>query len=355
MSQNHIPREDSEANSSGAKAAQDLTSQRTLLIGTRRSQLATTQSGHVQAGITEQGWASELHIVQTPGDASQASQIPVARIGVGVFTETLRNALAAKECDVAVHSFKDLPTAPDKRFRIIVPERVDPREVLVSVDNRLLKDLPEGAKVGTSAPRRISQLRAVRPDLEILPLRGNIDSRMGRVGTDLDAVILARAGLERVGQLDRAAESLDPHVIMPAPAQGALAVEVRADDDEAWQAVLPLEHLPSHLMAAAERAVLATLEAGCSAPVAAHSEWTGSDHTELTVSAGVFGMDGTKQLVDTVKVTFPREFVNAESPQETKPDLDKREQLLARAFDAGSRLGTILLEAGASDLVAEAR
>lgn len=126
--------------------AHNLSSQRTLLIGTRRSQLATTQSGHVQAGITEQGWTAELHIVHTPGDASQASQIPVAQIGVGVFTETLRNALAAQECDVAVHSFKDLPTAPDQRFRLIVPERVDPREALISVDNRTLADLPQGRR-----------------------------------------------------------------------------------------------------------------------------------------------------------------------------------------------------------------
>ncbi len=349
MSQNNNPLADSENNAVTEQAASQLSGQRTLLIGTRRSQLATTQSGHVQAGITAQGWEAQLHIVHTPGDASQASQIPVAQIGVGVFTETLRNALAAKECDVAVHSFKDLPTAPDKRFRIVVPKRVDPREVLVSVDNKELGDLPEGAKVGTSAPRRVSQLRAVRPDLDILPLRGNIDSRMGRVGNDLDAVILARAGLERVGQLDRAAESLDPHVLMPAPAQGALAVEVRADDEEAWQAVLPLEHLPSHVMAAAERAVLATLEAGCSAPVAAHSEWSGSDYSELTVFAGVFGMDGSKQLVDSVKVTF-----DAGLGRE-KPSLEQRDHYLKRAFEAGNFLGSALLDAGASALVAEAR
>lgn len=328
--------------------AHNLSSQRTLLIGTRRSQLATTQSGHVQAGITEQGWTAELHIVHTPGDASQASQIPVAQIGVGVFTETLRNALAAQECDVAVHSFKDLPTALDQRFRLIVPERVDPREALISVDNRTLADLPQGAKVGTSAPRRVSQLRAVRPDLEILPLRGNIDSRMGRVGTDLDAVILARAGLERVGQLDRAAEFLDPQVLMPAPAQGALAVEVRAEDEEAWQAVSPLEHLPSHVMATAERAVLATLEAGCSAPVAAHSEWTGVGYKELTVSAGVFGLDGKKQLIDTVTVEFGEDLLH------TNLAPDRREKQLQHAFEAGRSLGTALLEAGASALVAEA-
>ena len=118
---------------------------RTFLIGTRRSALATTQTSHVRAGIQSAGYAAELHLVQTPGDASQAAQTPVAQIGVGVFTETLRKALEAGECDVAVHSFKDLPTAPDPRFRTVVPRRVDPREVLVSRNNQPLLELPQGA------------------------------------------------------------------------------------------------------------------------------------------------------------------------------------------------------------------
>src|SRR5699024_11548288 len=119
----------------------------------------------------------------------------------GVFTETLRTALDDRECEVAVHSFKDLPTAPDARFRALVPKRVDSREVLISVGNKKLMELPEGAKVGTSAPRRVSQLRALRPDLKILTLRGNIGHRMGRVEEEQDTVILASAGLARVGRL----------------------------------------------------------------------------------------------------------------------------------------------------------
>ncbi|RAV35052.1 hydroxymethylbilane synthase [Corynebacterium heidelbergense] len=313
-----------------------MTLNRTLLIGTRGSLLATTQAGHVRDGLAEAGHTAELHIVHTPGDASQAAQTPVEQIGIGVFTETLRTALARGECDIAVHSFKDLPTAADTRFRTVVPRRVDPREVLISVDNRRLLELPSGAKVGTSAPRRVAQVLAVRPDLKLLPLRGNIGTRMGRVGQDLDAVILARAGLERVGQLDRAAESIDPAVIMPAPAQGALSVEVRVADQLAWAAVEGLDHRPSHLRAIAERAVLATLEAGCSAPVAAHATLAEDDST-LTITGGVFALDGSDKLVTQRRVRIP-----AESWKKA-------------AEAAGADVGRELLGAGADRLMATAR
>ncbi|MGV0868004.1 hydroxymethylbilane synthase [Corynebacterium kalidii] len=279
------------------------TEPRTLLVGTRASNLARTQAGTVRDALTdvlrgmfgEAAGEAELHFVRTPGDASQKAQTPVNRIGVGVFTETLRNALAAGECDVAVHSFKDLPTAPDDRFVSIVPARVDAREVLVSIGGASLRDLPEGAKVGTGAPRRVSQVRALRPDLEVCPLRGNIDTRMGRVAEgDLDAVVLARAGLERVGMLDRASETVPVDEILPAPAQGALCVEVRADDEEAVAAVLGLDDPVSHATAVAERAVLAELQAGCTAPVGAWSTYV--DGT-LTLRGGVFALDGSRQLV----------------------------------------------------------
>lgn len=336
---------------------------RTFLIGTRRSALATTQTSHVRAGMRSAGYAAELHLVQTPGDASQAAQTPVAQIGVGVFTETLRKALEAGECDVAVHSFKDLPTAPDPRFRTVVPRRVDPREVLVSRNNQSLLELPQGAKVGTSAPRRVSQIRAVRPDLELLPLRGNIDTRMGRTEKDLDAVVLARAGLERVGQLDRAAESIDPSTIMPAPAQGALSVEVRADDEAAWQAVRHLDHLPSHMAAVAERAVLSTLEAGCTAPVAAYSQWVeqegreGTEGTEqryvLRVFGGVFAMNGSRKLVRSGEAAFDIPDPTADEGFPAAEEPRWRECIdVARAI--GTDIGRELLEDGAAELVAEA-
>lgn len=344
------------ANSAKSVAGGD----RTFLIGTRRSALATTQTSHVRAGMQSAGYAAELHLVQTPGDASQAAQTPVAQIGVGVFTETLRKALEAGECDVAVHSFKDLPTAPDPRFRTVVPRRVDPREVLVSRNNQPLLELPQGAKVGTSAPRRVSQIRAVRPDLELLPLRGNIDTRMGRTEKDLDAVVLARAGLERVGQLDRAAESIDPSTIMPAPAQGALSVEVRADDEAAWQAVRHLDHLPSHMAAVAERAVLSTLEAGCTAPVAAYSEWVEQEGTEgtdkgyvLRVFGGVFAMDGSRKLVRSGEAAFdiPDPTADEGFPAAQEP---RWRECIDAARAIGTDIGRALLEDGAAELVAEA-
>jgi len=301
------------------------------------------------------GYSAELHLVQTPGDASQSAQTPVAQIGVGVFTETLRKALDTGECDVAVHSFKDLPTAPDPRFRTVVPRRVDPREVLVSRDNQPLLELPQGAKVGTSAPRRVSQIRAVRPDLELMPLRGNIDTRMGRTEMDLDAVVLARAGLERVGQLDRAAESIDPSTIMPAPAQGALSVEVRADDEAAWQAVCHLDHLPSHMAAVAERAVLSTLEAGCTAPVAAYSQWVeGSEKRYvLRVFGGVFAMDGSRKLVRSGEAAFeiPDPTADEGFPAAQEP---RWRECIDTARAIGTDIGRALLEDGAAELVAEA-
>lgn len=346
------------ATSNGANPANSVVGgDRTFLIGTRRSALATTQTSHVRAGIQSAGYAAELHLVQTPGDASQAAQTPVAQIGVGVFTETLRKALEAGECDVAVHSFKDLPTAPDPRFRTVVPRRVDPREVLVSRNNQPLLELPQGAKVGTSAPRRVSQIRAVRPDLELLPLRGNIDTRMGRTEKDLDAVVLARAGLDRVGQLDRAAESIDPFTIMPAPAQGALSVEVRADDEAAWQAVRHLDHLPSHMAAVAERAVLSTLEAGCTAPVAAYSEWVEQEGTQqryvLRVFGGVFAMDGSRKLVRSDEAAFdiPDPTADEGFPAAQEP---RWRECIEAARAIGTDIGRALLEDGAAELVAEA-
>lgn len=260
-------------------------------IGTRGSKLATTQAGHVRDWLIDAGFPAELHIVTTAGDVNMA---PVERIGVGVFTQALREALFSGECDIAVHSFKDLPTAADERFRLVVPERQDTREALIARDGMKLADLPEGARVGTSAPRRISQLRAVRPDLDIRPLRGNIDTRMGKVTSgELDAVVLAYAGLVRADYADRATEVFDPDTFMPAPAQGALAIEATADT-EAAAALDALVDADATAAATGERAVLARLEAGCTAPVAATSHLRDG---ELTVRGGVFALDGSRQLI----------------------------------------------------------
>lgn len=268
-----------------------------LKIGTRGSNLATTQAGHVRDALIAAGHEAELKIVTTAGDVSVA---PVERIGVGVFTSALRDALFDGDVDVAVHSFKDLPTAAEPRTHLIVPAREDNREALIARDGLTLAQLPEGARVGTSAPRRVSQLKALRPDLDIRPLRGNIETRMGYVTDgELDAVILAYAGLVRAGYGDRATEVFAPEVVMPAPAQGALAVECRVDDTEARAAIDALVDPTATACAAAERQILATLEAGCTAPVAAHAHFAdGQAGGEIVLRGGVFALDGSAQLVE---------------------------------------------------------
>lgn len=272
-------------------------------IGTRGSHLATTQSGHVRDALGEVGHPAELQIVTTSGDLSQA---PVERIGVGVFTSALRDALFTGEVDIAVHSFKDLPTADEPRAHMVVPARADSREALIARDGLTLADLPQGARVGTSAPRRISQLKAIRPDLDIRPLRGNIERRMSYVENgELDAIILAYAGLVRGGYGDRPTEVFDPQVFMPAPAQGALAVECRTDDAAARVAIDKLADASATAESTAERSVLATLEAGCTAPVAATAVRNGD---KVALRAGVFALDGSRQLVEEAEGTDPAEL-----------------------------------------------
>ncbi|SFD93933.1 hydroxymethylbilane synthase [Actinopolyspora alba] len=242
---------------------------RTLRIGTRGSALAMAQSSMVAEELERAGYTTELVRIATSGDQSQA---PVTEIGVGVFTSALREALAAGEVDVAVHSYKDLPTAPDPRLALAaVPPREDPRDALVARDDLTLGELPPGSVVGTGSPRRASQLEALGLGLETRGIRGNVDTRMRKVSDgELDAVVLARAGLARVGRLEVITESLDPLQMLPAPAQGALAVECRVDDvdtEHLLQSVLDDE--ASRVAVAAERAMLAALEAGCTAPVGA--------------------------------------------------------------------------------------
>ncbi|HEY5856419.1 MAG TPA: hydroxymethylbilane synthase [Aldersonia sp.] len=256
---------------SAAESAAAGSRERVLRIGTRGSLLATTQAGTVRDALVAAGHRAELVIVRTAGDESSA---PVAEIGVGVFTVELREQLAAGAVDLAVHSYKDLPTAPDDRFVIAaVPPREDPRDALVARDGMVLGELPPGSKVGTSAPRRIGQLHALGLGLDIVPLRGNLDTRIGKVTSgDLDAVVVARAGLARIGRLDAMTEALEPVQVLPAPAQGALAVECRADDTEIREILAGLDDAGSRAAVTAERTLLAELEAGCTAPVGALAE-----------------------------------------------------------------------------------
>ncbi|GAA3889462.1 hydroxymethylbilane synthase [Saccharothrix violaceirubra] len=242
---------------------------RTLRIGTRGSALALAQTGHVADALRAAGAEIEIVTVSTPGDRSSA---PIAEIGIGVFTSALRDALADGEVDIAVHSYKDLPTAPDPRLSLAaVPPREDPRDALVARDGLTLGELPAGAKVGTGSPRRAAQLEALGLGLDVVPLRGNVDSRIRRVADgELDAVVLARAGIFRLGRTAEITETLEPIQMLPAPAQGALAVECRVDDvDTEHLLQSTLDDSASRAAVAAERAMLAALEAGCSAPVGA--------------------------------------------------------------------------------------
>lgn len=246
---------------------------RPIRVGTRGSRLALAQAEIVAQALRSAGTEVEIVVVKTAGDGSAA---PVPEIGVGVFTSALRDALAAGEVDVAVHSYKDLPTAPDPRLMLAaVPPREDPRDALVARDRLVLGALPVGATVGTGSPRRRAQLNALGLGLVVTSMRGNVDTRIAAVRAgELDAVVVARAGLARLGRLDEASEVLDPLQMLPAPAQGALAVECRApehDDDVEVEHLLrtTLDHDPSRVAVAAERAVLAALEAGCTVPVGA--------------------------------------------------------------------------------------
>ncbi|SCG54488.1 hydroxymethylbilane synthase [Micromonospora inositola] len=270
-----------------------------LRLGTRGSALAMAQSGQVAEALTAAtGREVELVEVVTAGDRSTA---PVHRLGVGVFVSALRDALTARTIDFAVHSYKDLPTAGAPGLHIAaVPPRQDPRDALVAKGGRTLAELPPGAVVGTGALRRIAQLHALGMQLEVTPIRGNVDTRLGRVlgpDADLDAVVLARAGLARLGRTDVITETLDPMLMLPAPAQGALAVECRIDDPDLVELLAVLDHAPSRAAVTAERALLATLEAGCTAPVAAYGELAeGEAGEEIYLRGAVISPDGTRDL-----------------------------------------------------------
>nr|WP_173084035.1 hydroxymethylbilane synthase [Phytohabitans rumicis] len=261
------------------------------------SALALAQSQQVAEALrAATGREVELVEIVTAGDRSSA---PVQQLGVGVFVSALRDALGAKEIDFAVHSYKDLPTAVHDGLRIAaVPPREDPRDALVASGGRTLAELPPGARIGTGALRRMAQLHALGLQLEVVPIRGNVDTRLRKVSEgELDAVVLARAGIVRLGRAAEITETLDPMLMLPAPAQGALAVECRADDQDLVELLGRLDHAATRAAVTAERALLATLEAGCSAPVAAFAEVAeGDDGDEIYLRGAVISPDGTRDI-----------------------------------------------------------
>lgn len=269
----------------------------TLRLGTRASALALTQSTTVgEALAAHTGRTLEIVRVTTHGDVTRASLASLG--GTGVFVSALRESLLAGECDVAVHSLKDIPTAPAAGLTMAIPARAAVEDALVARDGLTLADLPEGSTVGTGSPRRASQLRHARPDLRIVDIRGNVPTRLARVAGldpegpgDLDAIILATAGLTRLGLEGHITERLSPDVMLSAPGQGALAVECREGDDAMTAALAWLADDAATLEVTAERALLAELEAGCAAPIGALAHATG---TELRLDAVVLSHDGVR-------------------------------------------------------------
>ena len=297
----------------------------TIRLGTRGSALALAQSRTVAAALSAAcGQEVELVEITTAGDRSQA---PIAQLGVGVFVSALREALSAKEIDLAVHSYKDLPTAPaDGLVIAATPQREDPRDALVARDGLTLTELPSGSRIGTGSVRRIAQLHALGLGLEPVPVRGNVDTRLRKVADgEVDAVVLARAGLVRLGRAGELTEILDPMLMLPAPAQGVLAVECRADDPDLIDALAPLDHEATRAAVHAERALLATLEAGCSAPVAGLAEISGDG--EIYLRGAVLSPDG--------RVAFRL----------------SRTGTLADASTVGRLLAEDLLDAGAEEIL----
>ncbi|MEO7446967.1 MAG: hydroxymethylbilane synthase [Humibacillus sp.] len=263
-------------------------------IGTRASNLARTQTGHVAAALTAAtGMQTEIVLIRTEGDLSLR---PLAQMGgTGVFVSALREALLRNEIDLAVHSLKDLPTAPAPGISLAaVPVREDPRDVVVARDGLTLGELPAGARVGTGAPRRVAQLEALGLGIDVVGLRGNVDTRLGKVAAgELDAIVLARAGLARLGRAHEATEVLDPLQMLPSAGQGALAVESRAGAPLAGTVRKAIEDPATRACVDAERALLAELEAGCSAPVGVLAEVAeGDSGDELWIRAVALSHDG---------------------------------------------------------------
>ena len=302
-----------------------------LRLGTRSSALALTQSGQVAATLVAHvGREVEMVPVQTLGDLSRDAISTLG--GTGVFVTALREAVLAGHVDLAVHSYKDLPTAPAPGLVVAaVPPREDPRDVLVARDGLTLGELPPGARIGTGSPRRAAQLRALGLGHEVEPVRGNVDTRIGFVRDGrYDAVVLARAGLARLDRLDEVTEVLDPLQVLPAPAQGALAVECRADDTELVELLAALDDRTARASVTAERALLGALEAGCTAPVGALAEVAeGDTGPELYLRGLAAALDGSALVRRSA----------------TGPTSD--------AEGTGRRLAAELLDLGAADLMGE--
>ncbi|MFE1444252.1 hydroxymethylbilane synthase [Streptomyces sp. NPDC058739] len=295
-------------------------SEKALRLGTRRSKLAMAQSGQVAEAVSRvTGRPVELVEITTYGDVSREHLAQIG--GTGVFVTALRDALVRGEVDFAVHSLKDLPTAqPEELALAAIPPREDPRDVIVARDARKFTDLPRGARIGTGSPRRMAQLnayaRAHGLDIETVPIRGNVDTRIRYVHDgELDAVVLAAAGMNRIGRAEEITDFLSVDTVLPAPGQGALAIECTADQADLVAALGELDDPFTRAAVTAERSLLAALEAGCSAPVGALADLTADGHVvqEMRLRGVVGTTDGTSlvQLSTTGPVPHTHEAAMA--------------------------------------------
>ncbi|WP_330459155.1 hydroxymethylbilane synthase [Streptomyces sp. NBC_00820] len=314
--------------------------QKALRLGTRRSKLAMAQSGQVAEAVSRvTGRPVELVEITTYGDVSREALAQIG--GTGVFVTALRDALLKGEVDFAVHSLKDLPTAqPEELVLAAVPVREDPRDVIVAHDALKFTDLPRGARIGTGSPRRMAQLNAYARshglDIETVPIRGNVDTRIGYVHDgELDAVVLAAAGLNRIGRIDEVTDFLSVDTVLPAPGQGALAIECAADNAALVAALGALDDPFTRVAVTAERSLLAALEAGCSAPVGALADLLadGQIVKEMRLRGVVGTTDGTRMV----------------QLSTTGPVPQTHEQAMA----LGRELATEMLAQGAAGLMGE--
>ena len=297
-----------------------------LRLGTRGSLLARTQSGLVAAWLREHGQDVDIVLIKTTGDRLSELQQPIE--GKGIFTKELDEALFEDRIDLAVHSMKDLPSELPPGLAIAaVPEREDARDVLVTRDGGPLASLAPGARIGTGSPRRAGQIRALRPDVECVEARGNVDTRIRKLREgEWEAIVLARAGMKRLGRESEATQIFEVDQMIPAVAQGALAIVTRAD--RAIPALAALDHAETRAAVRCERAILRLLEGGCRAPIAAHAVARGE---RLDVAAAVMTLDGSRLL------------------------RARRDGASDGAEEIGSSVARELLDAGAAEIVAQAR
>ncbi|PNQ85666.1 hydroxymethylbilane synthase [Paenibacillus polymyxa] len=288
---------------------------RTIVVGSRQSALALTQTGHViedlNALCAEHGLNLQFVVKKILTKGDRILDVTLSKVGgKGLFVKEIEQAMLAGEIDMAVHSMKDMPSElPEGLINGAVPRREDPRDCLITLGAKSLEDLPSGAKVGTSSLRRASQIKSMRPDLQLEPVRGNIDSRLKKLETEgFDAIILAAAGLHRMGWKDRITSYIPEEACLPAVGQGALGIECRASDEELLALLKLYNHQDTSATVAAERTFLGVLNGGCQVPIGAHAVWADQ---EISLTGMVGSPDGEVILKETLQGNDPQKLGEA--------------------------------------------